>query len=65
MQEITVKEVLTFAHFDAGLVVLRSPAVVSVLPDLHRKKTTTKDKHKKTPKCFMFYNTKNHISYLQ
>ncbi len=46
-KKIIVKEVLTWAHFDTGLVALRSPAVVSVLPDLHRKKTTTnKDKHK-------------------
>ncbi len=63
-KKITVKEVLTLAHFDTELVVLMSPAVVSVLPDPHRK-NKNKEKHKKHPNalCFMSFlwaKTKQH-----
>ncbi len=65
-KKITVKEVLTEAHFDTGLAVTHDLCVkVSVLPDLTIKKLTNKDgtKNTKTPKCFV-HNTKNHISHI-
>ncbi len=62
-RKITVKEVLSLAHFEMGLVALTSTVVNCQCCQIFIEKTQQTRTSTKTPKCFVFYNSKK-ILYL-